>query len=146
MSPFLEKNIHQNHRENKPNVLIVDDEETITDILQTFAEMSGFGADVSMTGKDAIQKVRKTYYDLVLLDINLPDIQGTELICQIQEILPDIKIVVMTGENTREKELQARQYNIFYYLVKPFSLNELRGLLFHLEKRCQEDILPSLLQ
>jgi len=146
MSRFLAKNIEQDHIAIKPNVLIVDDEEAITDILQTYVSMSGCRADVSLTGKDAMGKVQKTTYDLVLLDINLPDIEGTELITRIQRFLPDIKIVVMTGENTREKELQARQYNIFYYLVKPFSLNELRGLLFHLEKRCQEDILPSLLQ
>lgn len=141
-----EKNIEQDHIGKKPNVLIVDDEECIRDILQTFVTMSGFQADVSMTGKDAMCKVQKTYYDLVLLDVNLPDTEGIDLITQIQGILPEIKIVVMTGENTREKELQARQYNIFYYLVKPFSLDELRGLLFHIEKRCQESLPTSLFQ
>lgn len=138
MGRLFENNIDHVDAEKNLSILIVDDEETITDILSKFAAISGFQADVSMTGGEAILQVQTKEYDLVLLDVNLPDIEGIELITKIQAIHPDIKIVIMTGENNRERELQARQHNIAYYLVKPFSYEEIRAVFIHVEKKMQQ--------
>lgn len=142
MGRLFDNKIDHQDAEKNLSILIVDDEETITDILSKFAEISGFQADVSMTGGDAIQQVEAKEYDLVLLDVNLPDIEGIELIAKIQAIHPNIKIVIMTGENNRERELQARQHNIAYYLVKPFSYEEIRAVFIHAEKKMQQGLSP----
>jgi DNA-binding response OmpR family regulator len=140
MSHYLERNIEHEIAEINLNILIVDDEEWITDILQQFTSKLGYQADISMTGGDALEQIQNNCYDLVLLDVNLPDIEGIELISQIQQIHPGIMIVIMTGENNRERELQARQYNIVYYLLKPFTFDEICEIFSHVTQKSQQSI------
>lgn len=95
----------------------------------------GHHADWSETGEDALQRVRQRKYDLILLDIFLPDVKGHVLIPQFKEAWPEIGIVTMTGYNSRELEKEVREQGIIYYMIKPVNTNHLRILLDHFAQK-----------
>jgi len=74
-------------------------------------------------------------YDLVLMEVLLPDMRGEELISRLKELSPNTWIVAMTGNNSREMEVRIRERGILYYMVKPFETENFRSLLEHLTKR-----------
>jgi CheY-like chemotaxis protein len=114
------------------NVLVVEDYDSTTEVIADTIEAWDHEVEISATGEDALEKVRKKQFDLVLLDLFLPDCKGNELISQLREIWPDIGIVAMTGYNSRELELQVRQQRVLYYMIKPFETQTLKELLDHL--------------
>jgi len=76
----------------------------------------------------------------VLVDIYLPDCMGHELIPRFKEIWPDIGVVVMTGYNSRELELEVRRQGVIYYMIKPFSLEVLREILDHMVIKKEREV------
>ncbi len=115
-------------------MLIVEDESSVQSLLSRFASNCGYGTTVANNCKEILDKVAQTQFDIILLDVNLPDGSGLEVIPEMRLENPEAKIVVMTGENSRELEAEARERKIFYYLVKPFSLRELYAV-FHYAKK-----------
>jgi len=117
------------------NVLIVDDEISISRFIGSFIEKLGHYAENAHNGKEALIKFSENKFDLVLLDIFLPDIKGYELIPQFKELRHDIGIVTMTGHNSRELELEVRRHGVIYYMIKPFEADSLRFILDHIVNR-----------
>jgi len=121
------------------NVLVVEDDDSNAEPIAGIIKAWDHRVEVSGTGKDALEKVRKKDFDLVLLDIFLPDIQGYELIPQFKKLCPEIGIVTMTGYNSRELEMKVREQGILYYMIKPFEMKDLQSLLDHVsQKRAQQ--------
>jgi DNA-binding NtrC family response regulator len=120
------------------NILIVENDIAFASVLTESIQAWGHNPEKSNTGKDALKKVRQKRFDLVLLDIFLPDCKGHELIPQFREMCPDIVVITMTGYNSRELEWEARQKGILYYMIKPFDMNELKVLLDHISKKNEE--------
>jgi len=117
------------------NVLVVEDDVSVAQVIAESIEGYEHSVETAFTGRDALEKVRQKNFELVLLDIYLPDCMGYELIPQIKEVWPDIGIVTMTGYNSRELELNVRQQGIIYYMLKPFSMNEMKKLLDHISEK-----------
>ncbi len=115
-------------------ILVVDDDMQYKKLIKANVKGWGHGVKTSDTGKEALRIARQKKFDLVLLDIFLPDCEGHELIPQFKEMWPDIGIVTMTGYNTRELEWKVRQQGILYYLLKPFTMKPLKELLDHIAK------------
>ncbi|MDD2890129.1 MAG: response regulator [bacterium] len=113
-----------NMKTKKNSVLVVDDESEICKMLKTFFEEEQYEVSYALTGKEAIKKFEKKKFNAVLLDINLPDIEGTELIPVFKEMHPDIEIVMITGHPTKENAIRALNNNASCYIEKPFDLNE----------------------
>ena len=90
---------------------------------------------LAVTGQDAVSMAEKKTFDLVLLDIMLPDGLGYEFIPELRKHQPDIKIITMTGYNTPEMETEARAQGIHYYMAKPINFKELRAILDHMAQR-----------
>ena len=84
------------------------------------------------TGKEALQQVRLEVYDLIFLDLSLPDISGADLITKIKEVLQEVKIIVTTESNSKELEIQVRKKGILFYLIKPIVPHYLRSIIDHL--------------
>ncbi|MBW2332494.1 MAG: response regulator, partial [Deltaproteobacteria bacterium] len=111
------------------DILIAEDNVGgISNLTQRIREW-GHSAENADTCKDALDKVKQKRFDLILLDIFLPDGEGHRLIPQFKELLPDVGIVTMTGYNTRELEMEVRQQGILYYMIKPFETKSLKELL-----------------
>ncbi|MBW2121419.1 MAG: response regulator [Deltaproteobacteria bacterium] len=74
-------------------------------------------------------------FDLVMLDVFLPDGRGDRLIPRLRELRPGVGIIVMTGYNSRRLEREVRERGVLYYMVKPFDLGYLEELLCHLSRK-----------
>jgi two-component system, NtrC family, response regulator HydG len=117
------------------NILVVEDDTVFSSVISQLLRRWGHMVEVSITGKDALEKVKGEMFDLVLLDIYLPDTTGLELIPQLKDIRPKIGIVTMTGYSTEELEKEIRTMGIIYYMSKPFPNNELKEILDHIERK-----------
>jgi CheY-like chemotaxis protein len=113
------------------NVLIVDDEQIILDVLQRILLRLGYDAVVSDSGELAIEKFLNEEFDLVLMDILMPEMSGFDVARKMREIKPDQKIVIVTGLGTDAAIAQAdlEQIDIDDVLPKPFSFENVRLLL-----------------
>lgn len=116
-------------------ILVVDDDPGVVTSVTESIEGWGHHVETSPTGKDALKKVSRKNFDLILLDIFLPDCEGHELIPQFKETCPDIGIVTMTGYNTRELEWKVRKQGITFYMIKPFNTKEMKEILDHMSKK-----------
>ena len=114
------------------NILIVEDDPASAKFLKKQTESLAHTATIAATGKVAIQKVKEEPFDLVLLDIFLPDYHGADLIPQFKIMQPTMGIIAMTGHNSRDLELKIRESGIFYYLIKPFTNEVFKTILNHI--------------
>jgi len=103
-------------------------------------ERWGHRVETAGTGEDALERVRQKRFDLVLLDIFLPDCKGHELIPQFKETWPETGVVTMTGYNTRDLEWEVRQHGIIYYMTKPFRMEELKEIFDHISKKKRREV------
>ena len=117
------------------DILVVEDNLQVVTSVTENIERWGHRVETAGTGEDALERVRQKRFDLVLLDIFLPDCKGHELIPQLKEIWPETGVVTMTGYNTRDLEWEIRKQGIIYYLTKPFDFKELKEILNHLSKK-----------
>ena len=111
------------------NVLIVEDEIKIRQLLTYRFIFWDFEVESVSTKKEALGLIIKKEFDLVLLDIFLPDGLGYQIIPKIREIHPETKIITMTGSNTKELEAKTREYGVEYYLIKPFEIENLERIV-----------------
>lgn len=100
-----------------------------------FLSSCGHSAEQVKTGRDALTKIGEKCFDLILLDIFLPDCRGYELISQFRQIWPEINIVTMTAYNSRELETQTRKEGVLYYMIKPFELELIQEILKHISNK-----------
>lgn len=117
------------------NILIVEDDANCAESIGESIENWGYKVERVASGREALKRVKRDAFDLVLLDIFLPDMEGYELIPQFKTLCPEIGIVTMTGHNTRELEMKVREQGILYYMIKPFETKYLQSLLDHISKR-----------
>ncbi|MEZ5300180.1 MAG: response regulator [Verrucomicrobiales bacterium] len=95
---LLDRDVLQNERESgQPTVLVVDDDPALQSLFKSFLKKAGFGRIVVGTGAEAIAHAEKQGFDLVFLDLKLPDIGGDELYQKLKTIHPDLPIVIITG-------------------------------------------------
>ena len=106
-------------------LLIVDDDEDILRNLERILRLEGYETDTARTGLEAIEKTRRNFYNLVLLDIKLPDMEGTELLRRMHETFPKMIKIMVTGYPDLENAIKSLNYGADAYLVKPVSVQEL---------------------
>ncbi|NWH05283.1 response regulator [Desulfobacter latus] len=116
-------------------ILIVEDDPQIVTYIQRRLETWGYDHHAVSNGTEALQDILNTAFDIVLLDIMLPDYLGYDLIPELRQIDPDIDIITMTGESSRELEKRVRKAGVLYYMIKPIETHNLKLLLEHLCKQ-----------
>ncbi|HLN46011.1 MAG TPA: response regulator [Candidatus Sulfotelmatobacter sp.] len=109
---------------NKKSVLIVDDEESIRTSLQRILERAGYRVKTANTGKEGLKKAKDSCFDVILIDIKLPDITGTELLLKLPKDQEIVKIII-TGYSSIEAGATAADYGADDFLVKPIQPQEL---------------------
>ena len=113
----------------KKQILVVDDDKSILRTFTRILQKSGYTIDTAETGKEAIDKSKKQSYDLALIDIRLPDIDGTELLVKLQKTMPDAVKIMITGFPSLETGVKALDEGADAYLVKPVKPEELLALI-----------------
>ena len=104
------------------NVLIVDDDEEVRNALSSILEGEGYLFEVVESGENAISICEKTPFDVVLLDIDLPDIKGTELLRMLQKIQPRMIKIIITGHPSIENAAESVNQKADGYVLKPFNV------------------------
>jgi two-component system nitrogen regulation response regulator NtrX len=106
-------------------VLIVDDEKSIRKTLRDILEFEKFGVDEAVDGMDCLAKIKKKNYDIVLLDIKMPNMDGMECLDRIIQIAPDLPVVMISGHATIDTAVEAVKSGAFDFISKPPDLNRL---------------------
>jgi len=117
------------------NILLVEDEDAVADVLMDAMKKWDQKVVWVTSKKEAGAKVKESRFDLVLLDIMLPDGFGYEIIPEVKQAWPNANIITMTGYNTPDMERTIRGYGITYYMLKPVALNELKNIIDHIENK-----------
>ncbi|MCM8796111.1 MAG: response regulator [Candidatus Omnitrophica bacterium] len=110
-------------------ILIVDDEAIITKSLQKLLKKEGYDITISQSGADAIEKVKSQDYDLLILDVRMPGMDGIETLQEIREYLKKenkspIPEILITGFADEEKYKSAVSLKVADYIYKPFDTHE----------------------
>jgi CheY-like chemotaxis protein/predicted transcriptional regulator len=114
-----------NMKRIKPSILLIDDDETIGKSLSHALRDEGYFVDVAGNGGEALEKARGKHYRLALVDIRLPDMDGTKLLSMLRGEVPDIKQIVITGYPSIENVAQAMDEGAVAYIMKPFQTSAL---------------------
>ncbi len=109
--------------DDKREVLVVDDEEIIRDFLSEVLE--DYSVTVASDGDEAIEKLKKKHYDLVITDLRMPRVSGEEVVKAAHEINPDARVIVISGYSSLYTVSQSVAHGACAFLSKPFSIKEL---------------------
>jgi DNA-binding response OmpR family regulator len=114
---------------SKKTILVVDDDKSILRTFTRILQKSGYEIDVAETGKEAMEKAENHHFDLALVDIRLPDMDGTDLIAKLKKPLQHTVKIMITGFPSLETGVKALDEGADAYLVKPVKPQELLMLL-----------------
>ena len=112
-----------------PTILVVDDEETVLDLIGRFAEDAGFKVVTCATGAEALEQLKHHRADVAAVDLRLPDVGGIEVLRAIREADPDCQVILMSGDATIDSAVEAVKLGAVDYLTKPFDFARLNHLL-----------------
>jgi two-component system, NtrC family, response regulator AtoC len=126
-------------------VLIVEDDADLGFLLQEVLKREGHRVEVVETRAEALERLRRGTYDLLLSDLKLPDGDGLELLAHYQELAPDVPIIVMTAFSTRQIALEATRKGAYDFFSKPFQIQEVQIVIRRaLERRWLQAELKAL--
>lgn len=106
-------------------ILVVDDDEAICKTLAAILKAEGYQTATATTAKEAIEKTKTTFYNIALLDIKLPDMEGTQLLAQLQGITPETIKIMITGYPSLKNAVEALNLGANSYIMKPIDPAEL---------------------
>jgi two-component system response regulator AtoC len=115
--------------ESKLRFLIVDDEQSIRRLCMTVGQGLGFVCSEAETAESALESLDTTPPDIIVTDLKLPSLSGTELLRKIREQLPRAETAIMTGHGSIESAVEAMRQGAYDYIEKPFRVERLRQLL-----------------
>ncbi len=120
-------------------ILIVDDDDTLRESMVSILESEGYILEVARSGREAEEKIKNNIYNLVLLDIMLPDTNGIELLSKINEYSPRMKKIMLTGFPDTDSAIKSVNSKADAYLVKPFDPEKLLEIIAeNLEQQKEE--------
>jgi len=128
----------------RARILVVDDDESIRSVLATILE-EDYVVDTAQDGAAAINKTRNRLYNLALIDIRLPDMEGTELLTRMKETTPKMRKIIITGYPSLGNAVAAINKGADAYLMKPFDIEKVLKVIkeqlvkWQQEKRYSED-------
>lgn len=112
-------------------ILLVEDEEDLAETQKIFLEDVGYKVDIAKDGLEAMEKVYETKYNLVLLDVTIPEINGYQVLRMIKNepLYKDIPVVMVTARTLKADKFRGIETGADEYLTKPYSPNELISIV-----------------
>ena len=125
----------------KSRLLLVDDEEQFVETLSERLSMRDYDVTTSLTGENAIEKIKNFNFDVVILDVRLPGIEGTEVLREIKSLKPLTEVIMLTGHGTVEMAIEGMKLGAFDFMMKPCETEDLTAKIdkAHDRKADQED-------
>lgn len=107
------------------NLLVIDDEEYMGWVIKKSFEATSYKVDLCLNGTEGIARVEQNSYDLVFLDLRLPDMDGMEVLQRIKKINKDIMVVIITAHGSIDTAIESMKMGAFDYVTKPFDIDEI---------------------
>ena len=104
-------------------ILVVDDEESVRVILKQILDQGGFAAEVANDGVDALAKLKKETFDLLITDINMPNMDGVALLKKAKELYPNMPTIFITAYGKDKIILEAMKTGLADFIEKPFRMD-----------------------
>jgi len=117
-------------------ILVVDDDESIRRALSAVLEDKGYVVDTAQCGSEAIEKSKRSHYNLALIDVRLPDMEGTRLLKALNDTVPPMVKIIVTGYPSLANAMEAVNKGADAYILKPLVMdNVLKTIREHLKKQ-----------
>ena len=126
------------------SVLIIDDDADVRRMLSSILEDAGYSVEAVDNGRQAIKTCEKLPFDVALVDINLPDVKGTELLHELKRIQPRMVKIIVTGEPSVENAVKALYEKADGFITKPFDPQEFLDTVRKLIAEKQNEYLQML--
>ena len=110
-------------------ILVVDDEQSVATTIKAILQLDGNDVTAVTTGKEALEQLRETEFDVVLTDLRLDDLDGIEVLRETQKLWPDTVSIMLTGYASLESAVTALRSGAYDYLIKPSDVDELRATI-----------------
>ncbi len=111
------------------SIIIIDDELLIRDLLYDFFAEKGWQAVVIDSGAGALEQLRNRHFDIALVDLKMPEMDGLEFIRKIRALYPALPVVIMTAFPNFESAVEGIRLKVIDYITKPFNINKLFKLI-----------------
>ena len=109
-------------------ILVVDDDSILLELISQLLDLNGLSCDTAKDGLEALEKMEKQFYSLVISDIRMPNLTGTELLREIRkrqsERADKSKVILMTAYSTSEIQEQSKMLGVDEFIIKPFDIND----------------------
>jgi len=125
--------------EEQVKVLVVDDEPTVGDLIKNTLEMGRCYVTTILSSLEALELIKKRHFDLIFLDLLMPEVDGGELFKHIREIDEDVQVVIITGYPHSEIMEKAMEYGPFTVIKKPFTIND----VLHAARSCTQGVVTK---
>jgi DNA-binding NtrC family response regulator len=122
--------------DERARILVVDDDESIRRVMVTILELEGYSVDTAEDGREAIEKSNCNFYNVALIDIRLPDMEGTTLLSAMKETVPRMIKIIVTGFPSLQNAVDAVNKGADAYILKPVNMeNVLETINDHLMRQ-----------
>ncbi len=111
--------------ESQARILVIDDDENIRKVVCAILKDKGYDVEIAGSGNEAITKTSQGHFDLMLVDIRLPDMEGTEILTRIHDTVPRIRKIMVTGYPTLQNAVTAVNQGADAYIMKPFDVEKM---------------------
>jgi DNA-binding NtrC family response regulator len=120
-------------------ILVIDDDENIRKVLETILEDEGYIVETAETAKQGIEKSEKAFYNLALIDVRLPDMEGIELLSKLRNTKPKMRKIIVTGYPTLQNAVAAVNKGADAYVMKPFEVDKILQTIREQLKKQEEE-------
>jgi two-component system response regulator PilR (NtrC family) len=123
----------------KNKILVVDDEKSMREFLEIMLRRDGYEVETAESGTMALQKIEKRFFDAIICDVKMPEIDGLGVLRKAKETWPDTAVIMITAYASTETAVEAMKQGALDYVTKPFKVEEIRIILKRaLERKCLE--------
>lgn len=132
---------------SKPRILVVDDEERFRTTMGKLLAVRGFDVETVGSGKEALEELRKGSFDVIVLDVRMPEMGGIEALKEIKRLNPNVEVIILTGHASVDVAVEIMKLGGYEYLLKPCSIEDLVNKIdgayerkMEREKRARKDL------
>lgn len=115
--------------EQSAKILIVDDEKIALKNLEHVMKKEGYEVSVTLSGQNAFKLLDEQRYDVVLTDLRMEKVDGIQILQRCRELYPETEVIMITGYATLQSAVETMKHGAFYYIAKPFKLDEVRKVV-----------------
>src|SRR6185295_8856791 len=122
----------------KKRVLIIDDDQSMLELAEYHLQAQGYETARAQTGEEGLRLVETSHFDVALTDLQLPDLDGIEVVRRLKDLSPGIEIIMVSGYGSVSKAVEATKAGAFYFVEKPVAFEELMVLIEKAVERGQQ--------